>query len=87
MAEKKQADLFGKAKLTLQAKPGCSLPVRYKGQWVRVTKDAPVELDVSSLPYEAKIEIKAAVDAGEVVEVAPAAPTPAAKGSDKPKEG
>jgi hypothetical protein len=76
MAEEKKQDLFGKEKIALKAAPGHKLPVRYRGEWVRVGSDASVEFQVAELPYEAKLEIKAAIAAKTVLE-APAAPAPA----------
>ncbi len=66
MADDKKTNIFGKDKIVLQAKPGYSLPVRYRGAWVRVTKDQAVEFVVAELAYETKIEIKAAVEAEHV---------------------
>ncbi|MGZ3686699.1 MAG: hypothetical protein ACXVBW_00270 [Bdellovibrionota bacterium] len=90
MADEKKKDLFDQKVLVLQAKDGFTLPVRYKGEWVRVTKDAPIQFETSLLPYEAKIEINAAVAAEHVAEAkmpeAPKAAPKAAAAAPQKKE-
>lgn len=76
MADEKKTNIFGKDTIVLQAKDGFSLPVRYRGQWVRVTKVKAEEFVVAELSYETKIEIRAAVEAKhvELASLTPAAP-------------
>jgi hypothetical protein len=68
MATEKKDWFAGKSTIVLEAKAGKVLPVRYQNAWVRVRSGAPVELVIADLPYEAKIEIRAALDAGEIFE-------------------
>lgn len=67
--EMKKPDLFAnRAKISLQARAGYTLPVRYQGAWVRVTKDKAEEFVIAELAYESKIEIKAGIEAEHIYE-------------------
>jgi hypothetical protein len=84
MAEEKKIDIFNKEKIVLQARSGFSLPVRYKGAWVRVSNELPVEFVSSDLPYEAKMEIRSALKLNHIFETKMPAESPAGK-SESPK--
>ena len=54
--------------VSLKAKKGCVLPIRYVGQdIVRITPEKFTDIDWGSLPYESKIMIRRSLVQGHIL--------------------
>lgn len=66
-AKKNKINLNAAKGVTLIAKKGCALPVLLDGKKVVIGDEKEVPINVKQLGYEGRIEIKRAIDKGDLI--------------------